>query len=308
MKQRLALCTLIAVLGIACIFAQSPKRKVEPVKASTNKTLTPPKGTDEKIIQTYLTGDTAKAKSEARKDSLRRVYPRYPKVTDVTFSVGVGDLLLPLFGQKYGALEFGASINLWNRLQPAAEIGLGWANNTPDDMNFTYKGKLAPFVKIGANYNFLFKNEPRYQLLAMARLGASAFGYDIKDVTVTNSYWKESTNYSITGERSNAIWGELGAGIKVGLTKNIALGWNVKYHALFTYKKNASSIPWHIPGYGPRSGKWAFGLNVSYTIPRNTHKWPSSKKDGDKKDGDKIEQDTKNADSNVVNVPQEPKK
>ena len=64
------------------------------------------------------------------------------------------------------------------------ELGLGMANDSPDDMNFTYRGKLSPYVRVGANYNFMFKRAPRYQLLVGARLGFSTFGYDITDVTV----------------------------------------------------------------------------------------------------------------------------
>lgn len=270
----------ILVLSLAFVLnAQSPQRKVEPVKPSTNKTLTPPRGTDEKIIQTYLSGDTAKAKSEARKDSLRKAYPRYPNLTDVTFSFGLSDLLLPLFGQKYAGVEAGVSFNLWNRIQPAAELGVGWSKNTPDGMNFTYRGKVSPYLKIGANYNFLFKNEPRYQLLAMLRLGMSTFRYDVTDVTVANGYWQESSQFDIKGESSHAIWGEIGAGIKVGLTKQFSMGWAVKYHGLFNYKKNAESVPWHIPGYGPRSGHWAFSMALHYVLPRNVSKWPNAKKD-----------------------------
>ena len=77
------------------------QRKVTPVKPATNKVLTPPKGTDEKIIEQYLTGDTAKARAEERKDSLARIYPHYPTFTEMALGLNFGDALLMAFGQKY---------------------------------------------------------------------------------------------------------------------------------------------------------------------------------------------------------------
>ena len=65
--------TLLAVtlLAVLTATAQEPdKRHVTPVKPETNQVKPPPKGTDEKVIQQYLTGDSAAAVAEARKDSL----------------------------------------------------------------------------------------------------------------------------------------------------------------------------------------------------------------------------------------------
>ena len=59
------------LLVSAAAHAQEPdKRHVTPVKPETNQVKPPPKGTDEKIIRQYITGDTATALAEARKDSL----------------------------------------------------------------------------------------------------------------------------------------------------------------------------------------------------------------------------------------------
>ena len=199
---------LMAVLLVMPLAAQDPQRKVTPVKPSTNKVLTPPKGTDEKIIQEYLTGDTAKARAQERKDSLAKIYPHYPKLTELSLGLNFGDALLMAFGQKYGSFDLSMTLNMWNRFQPVLVFGLGRAKDTPQDMNFTYTGKLSPYFKLGANYNFLFKNEPQYQLYAGVRLGYSTFKYDITDVTINNYYWgEEGINYELRGVSSNALWG-----------------------------------------------------------------------------------------------------
>ena len=284
----------IIIIGVACLMvvlasmtvnAQDQQRKVTPVKPKTNKVLTPPKGTDEKIIQQYLTGDTAQARAQERKDSLAKIYPHYPKLTEFSLGLGFGDALMMAFGQKYASFDFSATLNMWNRFQPVLVVGLGRAKNMPDDMNFTYVGKLSPFFKIGANYNFLYKNEPQYQLYAGVRLGYSTFKYDVDDVSVSNPYWGELETYYLRGLSSNALWGEFLAGLKVGLFSNFSLGWEVKFHGIFKEKKSDSGKPWFIPGYGTRNGNWAFGISLYYTIPLSRDRWPvkDDKKKGNKK-------------------------
>ena len=270
------ICIVILLAASFNGYAQDQQqRKVTPVKPSTNKVLTPPKGTDEKIIQQYLSGDTAQARAEERKDSLAKIYPRYPKLTELSLGLNFGDAILMAFGQKYSSFDVSATLNMWNRFQPVLIMGMGRAKDTPEDMNYTYTGKLSPYFKIGANYNFLFKNEPKYQLYLGVRLGYSIFKYDITDVSINNPYWGEfDHNYQLKGISSNALWGEFLAGLKVNIASNWSLGWEVKFHGIFKYKNNENSKPWYIPGYGTRNGKWAFGLSLYYTIPLNKDRWP----------------------------------
>lgn len=251
------------------------QRKVTPVKPATNKVLTPPKGTDEKIIEQYLTGDTLNARAQERKDSLARIYPHYPTLTELAVGLNFGDALLMAFGQKYSSFDIHATLNMWNRFQPVLVVGLGRAKETPSDMNFTYTGTLSPYFKLGANYNFLFKKEPQYQLYAGVRLGGSFFKYDITDVNIDNPYWGEYGNsFALKGVSSSALWGEFLLGLKVGLAKAWALGWEAKFHGIFKEKKVPSGKPWYIPGYGTRNGNWAFGISLYYTIPLSRDSWP----------------------------------
>ena len=288
MKSKRLAALILVLITIVTASAQTadsiPSRvHVTPVAPTTNVTLTPPKGTDEKVIERYLSGDTASARAQERKDSLRRVYPHYPLLTELAIGVNVADAFMALFGQKYGGIDVSATLNMWNRFQPVLELGLGMAKDTPEDMNFTYKGKLSPYMRVGANYNFMFKHTPRYQLLVGARLGFSTFRYDITNVTVTSSYWREQQTFELTGNSSHALWGEFLAGIKVELGARIALGWQVKYQGIFTEKKNAQAQPWYIPGYGTRDGHWAFAFHIYYTLPLNESLWPKKEEPTQKK-------------------------
>ena len=247
--------------------AQEPdKRHVTPVIPETNQVKPPPKGTDEEIIQHYIEGDSAEVAAQQRKDSLRRIYKHYPRITDLTVGVNFIEPLLMAFGQSYASTDVNVTLNMWNRLQPTAELGLGWAHSSPDGMNFTYKCKPSPYFKVGANYNFLFKNSPDYQALVGFRLGYSTFGYDVTDARYVNSYWQEDIGYSITGERSHALWGEAGVGLKVKLWDRLSMGWMIRYHGILDYGKNKNSKPWFIPGYGPRNGSLGLSLGLYYRI------------------------------------------
>ena len=259
---------IFLVLCASSAVAQQPdKRHVTPVKPETNQVKPPPKGTDEKVIQQYISGDSTAAMQELRRDSLRRVYTRYPKLTDLAIGLNFAEPLFMAFGQSYASADVNATLNMWNRLQPTVELGIGWANSTPDGMNFSYHGKPSPYFKVGANYNFLFKNSPDYQAFIGVRLGYSTFGYDIKDIHYSNSYWQEYQDLDIKGEHADALWGEAGVGLKVKLVDQLSMGWMVRYHSLFNYGKSDHSKPWFIPGYGPRSSSLGFSLSISYTLP-----------------------------------------
>ena len=267
--HRLAGWLLLAMMMMALVAgAQEPdKRRVTPVTPETNRVQPPPKGTDEKIIQQYISGDSAAAVAEARRDSLRRIYKHYPLLTDLSIGVNLVEPLFMALGQSYASADVNATLNMWNRVQPTVEIGLGWAKSTPDDMNFTYKGKPSPYFKVGANYNLMFKNSPDYQALIGIRLGYSNFSYDVTDANYMNSYWREDKTFDLRGEHSHALWGEAGVGLKVRLSGPLSMGWMIRYHGIFSYGKSDHSRPWFIPGYGPRNSSLGFSLGVSYTLP-----------------------------------------
>lgn len=264
---------------------QSTQRHITPVLPNTNTVNRPDKHTDYRLVEKYISGDTVSIAEDERKDSIKRAYPRYPRLTELSIGLNFIDPVLMAFGQKYGGVDVSATLNMWNRIQPVIELGLGRAKSTPDDLNFTYRGKISPYAKIGFNYNFLFKSNPEYQALVGLRVAYSTFKYDITDISYDNTYWNEHTKFEILGEKSHALWAEFVAGLKVKIWHQISLGWMVKYHGIFNYKKNENSVPWYIPGYGPRKGSLGLGMSVFYTIPLSKDKWPKITTDKDNTTG-----------------------
>lgn len=243
------------------------RRFITPVKEKTNKVLLPGKNVDEKLLEQYLTGDTAKARADAERDSLKKVYTRYPKLTDMAVGLNFLDLVLGACGQDHMNVDASFTLNMWNRLQPVGELGVGLAKSTPDNMNYTYKGKLSPFMRLGANYNLTFKNSPDYQALLGLRLGGSIFKYEITDIKYHNTYWGEQATLDIKNQTGRALWMEVVAGLKVKVWRNVSLGWMVRYHNLLGENKAPQGKPWFIPGYGTRKGSFGLSFSAYYTLP-----------------------------------------
>ena len=281
MTQRIITYLLLALLSVVAwaqdTTAVSTGRHITPVRPSTNVVKQPGKDVSPELIEQYICGDTLAAERKAREDSIRRSYPRYPLATSLWVGANFVDPVLMALGQDYASADLHATLNMWNRLQPTIELGLGWGNTTPDGMNFTYRAKPSPYVKLGANYNFLFKSTPDHQAFVGLRAGFSTFRYDV-EAHYSNSYWQEQSDFTLRSERSHAWWGEVIAGLKVKIVRQWSLGWTIRWHHLFSCKNTEHSKAWFIPGYGPRNRALAFTVSAYYTLPLNRDRWPQ--KDG----------------------------
>ena len=94
---------------------------------------------------------------------------QYPLLHSVSVSVDIWDAAMRLFGQDYGLAGFAAEVNLHNRYIPVLEAGLGTASHKPSGGGYYYRSPMAPYFRIGANYNFLYNSNPDYLLLAGLR-------------------------------------------------------------------------------------------------------------------------------------------
>lgn len=206
------------------------------------------------------------------RDSVPRM--EYPLWHAVSVGVDLWDPVMRAFGQHYGLIGFSAGVNLHNRYRPMVEVGLGDASYTPEEGNFTYKGKMAPYFKIGMDYNFLYNSNPAYEMFAGVRFGFSPFSYEITNVTVNSPYWDETGGFDIPSQSVTASYFEFLVGIKVNVWRGFSLGWTLKYHSVMNDGKPRYGKPWYIPGFGTRGSSWAGGFSIYYTIPLNKRKPP----------------------------------
>ncbi|MDE7388193.1 MAG: hypothetical protein K2M97_02950, partial [Muribaculaceae bacterium] len=210
-------------------------------------------------------------------DSMALAQPKaigniYPLWQAVTVGIDLWNPLMRAFQQKYGLIGAWAEVSLHNRYFPVVEFGVGNAHGTPDDGNFTYRSPMAPFFKIGCNYNFLYNSNPDYQLYAGVRYGITRFSYTIDDVTVRNEYWDETSTFNIPRQHTSVGYGEIMVGLKVKIAGQWQVGWNVKFHKIFHSSRAPYGRAWYVPGYGTRRSPMGVSLSVMYTIPLHRHK------------------------------------
>lgn len=199
-------------------------------------------------------------------DSVQKAKPGpvYPKFNGVTVGLNFMDAIMMLAGQKYCNFNIEANVSLWNWLFPAVEFGFGRADSRPEENNFRYKSKLDPFVKIGFDYNFLYKSSPDYKVYVGYRVGWCRTIYSITDITVSSDYWGETLHPDLLDNRATAWYGEAVAGLKVNLWKGLGLGWSLRYRHKYHVSDPATAKAWFLPGYG--SSHFAATLALYYTF------------------------------------------
>lgn len=194
---------------------------------------------------------------------------KYPLMESVSVGVDLWNPVMRVFGQKYGLIDFSGSLSLHNRYKAVFETGLGLANNTPDDNNFTYKSPMSMYFKVGADYNFLYNSTTAYQYFAGVRYGISNFSYSIEDISINSTYWDETAHPVIPSQRSTVGWGEFVMGLRVQLKGPISAGWTFRYHAILHESKERYGSPWYIPGLGSRGQAISGSISIYYTLPLN---------------------------------------
>lgn len=194
----------------------------------------------------------------------------YPKIFCVAAGVNIWDPVMRIFGQKYGLASVWGELNMHNRYFPTFELGLGQADITPEDMNFTYKSSIAPFFKIGASYNVFYNSDPRYKFLVGLRYGFSAFSYRITDVTVTDSYWGSESTFDIPRQNATVGYFEFLAGVRVNIVSNFSIGWDLRFHTILHESKATYGKPMYIPGYGKRGAALSGSISLIYTFQLNS--------------------------------------
>ena len=269
MKKSIIFILLSLIFSINMIEAQN--RRVNPVKENYNTILPADIKNQKKPPFTKevpgLKADTIIRDTLFIAIDTTKKYIEYPKLNSIIIGANLWDPIMRVMGQKYGGVGFSAEISMWNRLFPHVELVFGKANNTPEDMNFTYKGQTSLYGKIGAKYNFMYGKESDYQVLLGLNLGYSNFKYDIENITINSDYWGQPITTSINNLKSNALWGELSFSLRVKLMGNISMGWSLIYHSILSEKKNHNATVWYIPGYGTREGSITGALSVYYTLP-----------------------------------------
>lgn len=192
----------------------------------------------------------------------------YPLLYGAYAGVDIATPLFRAFGRDYGLVEISAGMNLHNRYLPTIEIGLGKAAHHPDGNNYDYRSPIAPFFRIGADYNFLYNSNPDYMLYAGVRYGLTPFSFSVNDITPSGGdYWGDTAPFDIPKQNVTAGYFQFVLGLRVRIIDRISLGWSVRYQSILHESASPYGEPWYIPGYGSRGTALNFTFTVSYTLP-----------------------------------------
>lgn len=207
----------------------------------------------------------------AETDTVKKSGPAspWPLFNGVTVGVNFFDAAMLIAGQSFASFDLNAAVSLLNWVFPTVECGLGFSKNHQEGTSMVYRTHLSPYVKVGFDYNFLYKSSPDYMAGLGIRVGWSNPRYEVIDAEITSSYWDQTSGFSIYDQSVNAWFGEALAAVRVKIWKGLSLGWSIRYRFKLRIPDASASTPWFIPGYGGGSPLTAT-FSLSYTFGRKS--------------------------------------
>ena len=223
------------------------------------------------VLQNGLAQQTKKAPAKPAKNKEPLVLNGFRVETDLGQIVSS----LAFKNNITTSMQVGVSASLSNKLYPTIEMGQSSTLKLmADQSSFTAKGF---YEKIGVDFRInkaLENGKPTNNLMLLGlRLGFSSFNYSINHLPVVDEYWGGSSLTNYDNLRTNKVWYEIMAGIRVEILKNTYVGWNVRYKSLLSKKSTGEIYPWYIPGYGTNinsTPNWEFNYTVGYYINQPT--------------------------------------
>lgn len=240
------------ILVLAAVMSAAAQRRVTPV------------GEPQAIRQqpVAVTADSAQVTAEG--DTMLAAPPKMlqPLWNGASVSVDLWDPLMRLIGQRYGLIGFGVQVDLHNRYFPTIEVGLGSARKALYDQGYTFTAPTRPYLRIGADYNFLYNSDQAYKFTAGVRYGISRMTYSLTDFRADTAGVRAP---DLLDQRATVGWLELCLGLRVQISGPWSAGWNLRYRSILHQPKSAYGTPWYIPGYG--TGALGASVSVYYTLP-----------------------------------------
>lgn len=220
-------------------------------------------------------GNTATKKKEKKDEG-----PHYPLYNGLSVGLDLWGLGSKALGGDNLSTEITVDVNLKQRFFPLIELGYANSDQWGDD-GVHYKTS-APYVRIGLDYNTLYKKEHGHMLMVGFRYGVTKFKYDITALSIDDDIyggsvgnpnleddvWGGSLPYNHTGMDGTMHWVEFCLGLRAHITKRLYMGWAVRMKYRLSASTDEYGLPEYVPGYGGYGSKT---MGVTYTI---TYKLP----------------------------------
>lgn len=193
------------------------------------------------------------------------------------------DLMGPIYkaySDDYLTSEINIDINLKNRFFPTIE--LGYANTDKWSEHGTQYKTKAPYFRIGADYNFLYKKHKNNHLTVGLRYGFTKFDFDldnlalkdgawgdqIENPSIYDEIWKDPVTLQKQNISSSMHWIEFVIGVRTAIYKNFYMGWSLRLKYRLSAEENEYGNPWYVPGYGIyKSSRVGLHYSIIYRIP-----------------------------------------
>lgn len=220
-------------------------------------------------------GNREQPKKQQKKKEKKTTEVDYPLYNGFSIGMDLWGLGGKLFGSDFISSEVAVDVDLKHRFFPVAEIGYG-STNSWSDKGIHYKSS-APYLRIGMDYNTLFRKAHGHQLRVGLRYATSSFDYDIHSLGVDDPVYGGSTNnpniaddvwgttipYDHRGMKGNMQWMEFCVGIRANIWGNWAMGWAMRFKFKLSGGGDTYGDPWYVPGFGQYGSS---NLGITYTL------------------------------------------
>ncbi|MBQ8501623.1 MAG: hypothetical protein IJ494_04870 [Bacteroides sp.] len=179
-----------------------------------------------------------------------------------------------LLGSDAFSTEVSAYVDLKHRYLPVIELGYG-KTDAWNDNGINYKSN-SPYLRIGMDYNTLYKKAHGHMILVGLRYGISNPTYDIRSLGVDDpiyggSYnpnieddiWGGSVPYNHSGMKCTMHWLEFCVGLRAHVWKSLYMGWSLRLKYKLSASPDTYGDPWYVPGFGNYASNT---MGVSYSI------------------------------------------
>lgn len=214
-------------------------------------------------------------KRKAKKKEKKKPEVEYPLYNGMTVGLDLWGIGGKVMGSDFLSSEVSVDVNLKNRFFPVAELGYG-RSDCWNDYGIHYKTG-APYLRIGMDYNMLFKKAHGNRLLLGLRYATTNFDYDIStpalddpiyggaygNPNLEDSVWGESLPFVHKGLKGKMSWGEFCIGIRAKVVSRIYMGWAMRYRFRLSESISEHGNPYYVPGFGKYGSNT---LGITYTI------------------------------------------
>ena len=219
-------------------------------------------------------GNREQAKKQKKKEK-KPSEVEYPLYNGFSVGMDLWGLGGKLFGSDFVSSEVAVDVDLKHRFFPVAEIGFG-GTDAWSDHGIHYKSS-APYLRIGMDYNTLFRKAHGNQLRVGLRFATSSFDYDIHSLGVddpiyggtpnnpnlSDEVWGTTVPFNHAGLKGSVQWMEFCVGIRANVWGPIAMGWAMRFKLKLSGGGDTYGDPWYVPGFGQYGSN---SLGITYTL------------------------------------------